>query len=174
MASSGAASRSAKRRQRKLCTKPLFDRYLSMQPQTVWDPYTENEISSIEKVQRRAARWALNRHHQISCVNSVMDFLEWLTRQQRRRKARLEMLFKIHHDLSSITSSYLPRPTSSRRSSRKNNDYSYDIPSCRTRYNRQMSFFPRTRPDWNSLPQEIVAADTLDCFKCRLNSHLKQ
>ena len=34
--------------------------------------------------------------------------------------------------------------------------------------------FPRTIPDWNTLLQEIVAADTLDCFKSRLNSHLKQ
>ena len=33
---------------------------------TVWDPYTENEISSIEKVKRRAARWVSNRRRQIS------------------------------------------------------------------------------------------------------------
>ena len=138
---------------------------------TVWDPYTENEISSAEKVQRRAARWVSNRHRKISC--NIMDSLEWPTLQQHHRKARLEMFFKFHHGLISISSSYLPRPTSSRRSSRKNNDYSYDIPSCRTQY-RQMSFSPRTLPDWNSLPQEIVAADTLDCFKSRLNSYLKQ
>ena len=46
---------------------------------TVWDPYTENEISSIKKVRRRAARWVLNRHRQISCVNSIVDTLEWTT-----------------------------------------------------------------------------------------------
>ena len=141
---------------------------------TVWDPYTENEISSIKKAQCRAARWVSNRHRQTSCVNSIMDSLEWPTLQQRRRKAQLKMFFKFQHDLSSISSSCLPRPTSSRRGSRKNNDYSYDIPSCRTQYNRQILFFPRTIPDWNNLPQEIVAADNLDCFKCRLNSHLKQ
>ena len=44
---------------------------------TVWDPYTENEISSIEKVQRRAARWVSNRRRQISCVSSIRDSLEW-------------------------------------------------------------------------------------------------
>ena len=31
---------------------------------TVWNPYSENEISSIEKAQRTAARWVLNRHRQ--------------------------------------------------------------------------------------------------------------
>ena len=140
---------------------------------TVWDPYTENEISSMEKVQHRVARRASNRHHQTFGVNSVVDSVEWPTLQQCHRNARLEMFFKFHHVLISISSSYLSRPTSSRRSSRKNNDYSYDIPSCQT-HHRQMSFFPRTIPDWNSLPQEIVAADTLDCFKSRFNSPLKQ
>ena len=52
----------------------------------------------------------------------------------------------------------------SRLSSRKNNTCSYDVPSCRTQY-RQTSFFPRTLPDWNGLPQEVVTAESLDCFK---------
>ena len=99
---------------------------------TVWDPYTENEINSIEKVQRRAAKWVLNRHRQTSCVSSIMDSMEWPTLQQRDKKARLGMFFKFHYGLISISCSYLPSPTSSRGSLRKNNDYSYDIPSCRT------------------------------------------
>ena len=47
----------------------------------------------------------------------------------------------------------------------------YNIPYCRTQY-RQMSFFPQTIPEWNSLPQEIVATKSLDCFKSRLAAHL--
>ena len=56
-------------------------------------------------------------------------------------------------------------------SRRKNNTCSYNIPSCRTQY-RQMSFFPRSIPDWNGLPQEVVTAESQDCFKSRLNSLL--
>ena len=37
---------------------------------------------------------------------------------------------------------------------------SYDIPSCRIKY-RQMSLFPRTIPDWNSLLQKVVTAESL-------------
>ena len=37
---------------------------------------------------------------------------------------------------------------------REKNNYSYDIPFCQTQY-RQMSFFLRTIPDWNSLLQEM-------------------
>ena len=65
----------------------------------------------------------------------------------------------------------IQKPPGSRLSSRKNNTCSYDIPFCRTQY-RQMSFFPRTIPDWNSLPQEVVTAESLDCFESRLNSLL--
>ena len=72
---------------------------------------------------------------------------------------------KFHHHLITIDSEYLPQPTETRSSHRKNNTHSYNIPYCRTQY-RQMSFFPRTIPEWNSLPQEIVAAKSLDCFKC--------
>ena len=67
--------------------------------------------------------------------------------------------------------SYVLKPSGTRLSSRKNNICSYDIPSCRPQY-RQTSFFPRTIPDWNRLPQEVVTAESLDCFKSRLNSLL--
>jgi len=81
------------------------------------------------------------------------------------------MFYKFHHHLITIDSEYLPQPTETRSSHRKNNTHSYNIPYCRTQY-RQMSFFPRTIPEWNSLPQEIVAAKSLDCFKSRLAAHL--
>ena len=45
------------------------------------------------------------------------------------------------------------------------------VPSCRTQY-KQMSFFPRTIQDWNGLHQEVVTAESLDCFMSRLNSLL--
>ena len=65
------------------------------------------------------------------------------------------MFYKFHHHLVTIDSEYLPQPTETRSSHRKNNTHSYNIPYCRTQY-RQMSFFPRTILEWNNLPQEIV------------------
>ena len=64
------------------------------------------------------------------------------------------MFYKFRYGLVSINSSYLPKPSGSRQSSRRNNTCSYDIPSCRTQF-RQMSSFPRTIPDWNGLPQDL-------------------
>ena len=136
---------------------------------TVWDPYTASEIQAIEKVQRRAARWVSNRHRQTSCINTMLDALNWPTPQERRRRAWLEIFYKFHYGVFSINSSFLPKPLGSRLSSRKNNTCSYDILSYWTQYT-QMSFFPRTIPDWNSLPQKVVTAESLDCFKSRLKT----
>ena len=97
---------------------------------TVWDPYTASEIQAIEKVQRRAARWVSNRHRQTSCINTMLDALNWPTPQKRRRRAWLEIFYKFHYGLVSINSSFLPKPLGSRLSSRKNTTCSYDIPSC--------------------------------------------
>ncbi|KAL8602911.1 hypothetical protein ACOMHN_062606 [Nucella lapillus] len=151
----------------KALVRPLLEYAAS-----VWDPYTANEIEALEKIQRRAARWVVNRHRQTSCVDTILDSLNWPPLQQRRKKARLETFYKLHHGLVSIDSKYLPKPSNSRLSSRTNS-LSYDIPTCTTRY-RQMAFFPRTIPEWNKLPQEVVTAESLDCFKSRLASHLQK
>ena len=73
--------------------------------------YSANDIKTIEKVQRRAARWVTNRHHQTSCVNSIIDSLAWPTLQQRQKKAQLEMFYNFHHRLVTIDFEYLPLPT---------------------------------------------------------------
>jgi len=36
----------------------------------VWDPYHNNKINQLEKVQRRAARWVLNNFSRHSSINS--------------------------------------------------------------------------------------------------------
>ena len=68
---------------------------------TVWDSHSANSIKTIEKVQCHAAKWVTNRHHQTSCVNSIIDSLAWPTLQQRHKKARLEKFLKCHHHLVS-------------------------------------------------------------------------
>ena len=155
-------NKKAKENAYKALVRPLLE-YAA----TVWDPYTTKEIEALEKIQQRATRWVSNRHRRTSCVDSII----WPSLQQRRKKARLEMFYKFHHGLISISSAYLPKPSDNRLSSRTNNNLNYDIPTCTTRY-RQMTFFPRTIPEWNKLPQEVVTAESLDCFKSRLASHL--
>jgi hypothetical protein len=52
--------------------------------------FLEN-INSLEKVQRRAARYTCNRHHNTSGVSEMLNTMNWQTLQERRLRTRLIM-----------------------------------------------------------------------------------
>ena len=133
----------------------------------VWDPHSEENIKTLEKVQRRASRWVCHRFRQTSSVDEMLEGLKWPTLALRRKRARLTSLYKLDNDLISISSKYLPSPSTRRRSNKKFHARTYDIPYSRTLY-RQKSFFPRTIPEWNELPVEIATAPSLPTFQARL------
>ena len=130
----------------------------------VWDPYNDKEVTKLERVQRRAARWVVRRFRQTSSVSEMLEQLQWPSLSQRRRIARLTLMFKYHHGHIKIRSKTKPIPQPPRRSSRKTNPAAYSLPSCRTEY-RKNSFFPRTVAEWNNLPIEAVTAATVGTFK---------
>ena len=43
---------------------------------TVWDPYYQNQATTIEKVQRRTARWVTGRFHNTSSVSNILSDLD--------------------------------------------------------------------------------------------------
>ena len=133
----------------------------------VWDPYTEKEVTKLEKVQRRAARWVLRSYHKTASVSDMLARLQWPLLSQRRRLSRLAMMYKYHHGHIKIRSKNKPTPQPPRRCSRITNPSAYSLPSCRTEY-RKNSFFPRTVAEWNKLPTEAVSAATVGIF----NAHL--
>ena len=63
----------------------------------VWDPYIQQDINAIEKVQRQAARFITKdyRSREPGCVTSMLDRLNLPTLQQRREIDRLVYMFKI-------------------------------------------------------------------------------
>ena len=56
-------------------------------------PYLRDEY--IEMVQRRAARYTLNRYRKTESVTNMLDELGWDTLETRRKKSRLVMFYKI-------------------------------------------------------------------------------
>ena len=66
---------------------------------TVWDPYTAKNTNIVEMVQRRAARWVLNRFNRKDCVTAMLSTLKWKTLERRRTIARLSMLYKMRNRL---------------------------------------------------------------------------
>ena len=50
---------------------------------SVWDPYQQNDILSLEKVQRRAARWTLSDCNRLSSVTDMLEILDWPSLESR-------------------------------------------------------------------------------------------
>jgi len=94
----------------------------------------------------------------------MLATLEWKSLQDRRKDARLWMLYKIVHDKVALDNG--DRLVPPLRSTRNMHQLSFQIPSSRSDY-RRVSYFPRTIRDWNSLPPDIVSAKTLDAFKAQ-------
>ncbi len=112
---------------------------------SIWDPYTEQNISKLEAVQRRAARFVMRRYHNTSSPTAMLEDMKWPSLQNRRRAARLSMLYRIHNNLvctDGIKAALHPAPSRQRRG----HNQQFAIPHCRTQY-RQQAFLPRTIKD---------------------------
>ena len=101
----------------------------------------------------------------------MLTDLKWPTLQQHRHQNRLAMFYKYHNKLVHIQSKYAPNKSTNLHMARQDNSQAYDIPQYKQNY-RKADFFPRTIPQWNHLPEHVVAAGTLDIFKSRLAATL--
>ena len=135
---------------------------------TVWDPRISKQKHSLEMIQRRAARWVTNRHHNTSSVTDMLHTLGWTSLEHRRATSRLCMLFQIYHgsigiphDPYILPCRHTPRP------SRQTDMHTLATYQRRTNYFK-CSFFPQTIVAWNALTKSVVTSSTLDAFKAAL------
>ena len=134
---------------------------------SVWDPYTQSNINQLEMVQRRAARYVCNRHHNTSSVTNMLCTLGWRSLADRRRDARLCLLYKIAHNLVLVPApSYLVPFI---RSSRLHHNQAFQIPHSNADYHL-FSFFPNTIRLWNTIPQKIIDSPSIDTFKTHIQT----
>ena len=132
---------------------------------TVWDPHQKHLKDDIERVQRRAVRYVEGNYDYRASVTKMREDLGWETLEQRRRKARATMCYKIVHSLVAITSvQFTPTIVSTR-----GNQTKFIQIQARTNYYK-FSFFPAVIPVWNSLPAEVATAESLDQFKLKLSA----
>ena len=133
---------------------------------TIWDPYHAKYIYKIEMVQRRAARYVLRRYRNQSSVSDMLKELGWDPLADRRMKQRLIMMYKIRNHLVAIDGSEHLKPQLTQ-PSRHTNSQPYMI-MCKDTDYQLYAFFPRTIRDWNSLPDSVVTAPSVDSFRSRL------
>ena len=127
---------------------------------TVWDNSNKTQQTSIEAVQRRAARYITKDFRRTSSVSSMLQQLELESLRNRRLKARAIMIYRIVKGLVDITTTPLvPAGTSTRGHSMR-----FLQPGCNLK-SYQDSFFPASITIWNTLPSDIVKAETLEQFK---------
>ena len=130
---------------------------------SIWDPYHQTSIHELEMIQHRAAWFVLNKPWRKTSYDSITDMLTllgWPTLQERRQHARLMLLFKLTNNLLFIPSSYLPSPSPSTRAQHKLKHMHIQSSSNIYCY----SFFPRTIPEWNSLPFDDLDNITLSQY----------
>ena len=79
---------------------------------TTWDPYYKKDKASLERVQRKAARFCTQDYQQAASVTDMLKELNWDTLETRRKKARLTLMYKLSHTLISINmeSHLIPHP----------------------------------------------------------------
>jgi hypothetical protein len=135
---------------------------------TVWAPYRKSDKSTVEKVQRRAARFVTGRHRNRSSVSDMLEQLGWESLEQRALKSRATMAFKIRNQLVAIPAApYLTCPDAAHSRQSRSHTQTVPVPYARTDY-LKYSFFYRAPVIWNSLPQDVIDAASLDSFKSRL------
>ena len=133
---------------------------------TVWDPHTKTQKAKVEMVQRRAARWVLNKYRQgpnTTGPSQMIAALGWPSLELRRRVARLSLLHKMVNDLVLMTSRSLLIPYPHITKAMPPHAITpLDKSPFKLYY--AMSFLPRTIADWNKLPHS-VAASSPETFK---------
>ena len=60
---------------------------------TVWDPYEKQHKEKLENIQRRAARFAQNKHKCTESITTMLETLGWKSLEERRKNARLLMFY---------------------------------------------------------------------------------
>ena len=112
----------------------------------VWDPYRQEQIASIEAVQRRAARFIKRDYNRTSSVTEMVQSLDLDLLEDRRKAHRLNILY-----LAVNNSIALSIPNYSL--TKQYYDYYF--------YN----FYPRTIRDWNSLSSGIRTSTNFSLSK---------
>ena len=133
----------------------------------VWNPHLVKHIHSIESIQRRATRLICG---SVKSYSERLAELNWSTLELRRKYLCLVQLYKIIHGYSDVDYTRyidLTGPTRTRR----NHDFKIRPRAARTNYFK-FSFFNRYVNDWNSLPNSVMSASSLNVFKNRLLNYL--
>lgn len=134
----------------------------------IWDPHQANHKAALEGVQRRAARWICNKYSRRESVTQMLQALNLEPLEERRRQARLTLLYKILNGAVAVPPDELGIHQNPRATRGLSTKMKLLVPSCTTTA-KSTHFVSRTIPQWNKLPDTTTAADTVPRFKSQLS-----
>ena len=112
----------------------------------------------------RVARFVMQDHSRFT-ISLLLKDLNWAPLKDRRQDIRLAMLLKIVNCNMPVQADAILLPTDP--TTRHHHSFKFKhILSYTAQYKH--SFFVRTVPEWNSLPEACVNADTVTAFQTQL------
>ena len=127
-----------------------------------WDPYSQNNIKTLERIQRQAARFCTNHYsREPGSVTKLLQELGWETLQTRRKSKRITTSYKSEHNIINIPlDQYIKHNT---RCSRKHNSQFRQIRHSSNTFGH--SFSATTAKEWNALPSNIISSNSIELFQ---------
>ena len=137
---------------------------------TIWDPHQKGHKNQLEMVQRKAARWICNDYGRHSSVKQMLQKLNLEPLEERRRVARLVLMYKILNQEIAVP----PEDLGLQRNPRATRgNYTQDkliVPRTQTNELKH-HFVARTIPDWNRLPESVTSVGNSKLFKKQLTGY---
>ena len=133
----------------------------------IWDPSRKKDIDKINQIHRSAARFLTSNYSRKASVSTMLTYLGWEDLQTRRENARLTLFYKIlnGHVNIPVSDDLVPADERTRGANNKNYKHIWSATSVAA-----ASYYSRTIPGWNKLPEETVIASSVDAFKARLTA----
>ena len=132
----------------------------------VWHPSQKYNSDKLEMVQRNDVRFVKGRYGMFESVTQMLEQLTSIPLSKRRENSRLVLFYKVINNLVVVPHSCLEKADVRTRKKRSQK-------FCHIGYNIDpygQSFFPNCISAWNGLAKDIAEANTLDTFKCKIQS----
>ena len=125
---------------------------------SVWDPYTQKNIQSIENFQRRAAHFVKKCNQRTpGTVTSLLEELKWPLLEQRRKQTRLTNLYEIENSTLLVE---IPNYFSQKeRQTRNYHPLKFINACCRTKIYKY-GFFPDLLKNGTNFPKQLLKLPT--------------
>jgi ribonuclease P/MRP protein subunit RPP40 len=131
-----------------------------------WRPYLQKDIDLIEGVQRGATKLVVETKGM--SYDERLKFLDMTTVETRRVRGDLIEVFKIMKGFENVNKDkFFTMDTGCTRG----HELKLFKPSCRLDF-RNYAFSNRIINMWNSLPSNIIACNTVDNFKHKIDIYL--